>query len=65
MKRWLEAQFTADLYGADLRLGMRPNMALLWCVKDENPLEAAGTIIVLEGWCLRHLAYIQGQPLTN
>ena len=50
MTLWLEVQFTADLYEADLRLGMRPNMALLWSVNSECPLEAAGTIVVLEGW---------------
>ena len=44
---------------------MRPDMALLWSVKGEGPLEAPGTIIVLEGWCLRHLTFIQGRPTTH
>ena len=65
MNRWVEAQFTDDLYKADLRLGIRPDMALLWCVKNEDPLEAAETIVVLEGWCLRHLTFIQGSPTTH
>ena len=65
VKRWLEVQFTEDLNEADLRLGMRPGMALLWSVKDESPSEAAGTIVVLEGWCLRHLTFIQEQLSTH
>ena len=50
MNRWVGAQFTEDLHEEDLCLGMRPDMAMLWSVKGEDPLEAAGTIIVLEGW---------------
>ena len=46
MTPWLELQFTEDLYEADLSLGMRPDMALLWSVKGEGLLEAAGTIVV-------------------
>ena len=38
-----------DFYEADIRLGMRPGMVLLRRVKGEDPLEAAGTIVVLEG----------------
>ena len=58
MNRWLEAQFTNTLYETDLRLGMRPDMALLRNIKGEGPLEAAGTIVVLEGWSLYHLTFI-------
>ena len=46
MNRWLEAQFTDDLYEEDLRLGMLPDMAMLWIVKGEGPLQAARSIVV-------------------
>ena len=61
---WVKAQFTEDLHEADLCIGMRPNVALLWSVKGEGLLEAAGIIIVLEGCCLRHLTFIQGRLMT-
>ena len=65
MNRRREVQFTNDLYKEDLRIGMRPDMAMLWSVKGEGLLEATGTIVVLEGWCLRHLTFIQGRPTTH
>ena len=49
MHRWLKAQLTGGLYDTVLHFGMRAVMALLWCVKGEDPLEAAGSIVVLEG----------------
>ena len=49
MKRWLEVQLSEGMYEEDLRLGMCPDMALLWSVKGEDPFKATGTIIVLEG----------------
>ena len=61
LKPWLEEQFMSDLYAADLKLGMRRDMAKVWSVRDEDPMEAAATIVVVEGWCLRHLVFLKGQ----
>ena len=36
-------------------------MATVWSVRDEDLMEAAATIVVFEGWCLRHLIYLKGQ----
>ena len=61
LKPWLEEQIINDLYVADLKLSLRRDMAKVWSVRDEDPMEAAATIVVVEGWCLRHLIYLKGQ----
>ena len=61
LKPWLEEQFISDLYAADLKLGLRRDMAKVWSMSDEDPMEAAATIVVVEGWCLRHLIYLKSQ----
>ena len=61
LKLWLEEQLVNELYEADLKLGLRRDMAKVWSVSDEDPIEAAATIVLVEGWCLRHLIYLEGQ----
>ena len=46
---WLEEQFTSSLYAADLKLGLRRDMAKVWSVSNEEPLEATATIVLVEG----------------
>ena len=45
-----------------MRLGMRPYIPILWCIPVEDPLEADATIVVLEGWYIHHLIFLQGKP---
>ena len=61
LKPWLEEQFVSDLYAADLNPGLRRDMAKIGSVSEEVPMAAAATIVVVEGWCLRHLIFLQGQ----
>ena len=44
---------------------MRTDVTLLWKVKVEGFLEATGTMAVIEGWCLRHLTFIEELPTTH
>ena len=40
-------------------------MAKVWNLSDEDPMEAAATIMVVEGWCLRHLIHLKGQKWSQ
>ena len=61
----LEEQFVSDLHAADLKLGLRRNMAKVWSVSDDDPMEASATIVVVEGWCHSHLIYLKGQSWSK
>ena len=37
------------LYQADLKLGLRQDMVKVWVVRVEDPMEAAATIVAVEG----------------
>ena len=65
LKPWLEEQFVSDMNAANLKLSLRRGMATVWGVRDEAPMEAAATIVAVEGWCLRRLIYIKGQRLSQ
>ena len=62
-KPWLEEQFFNDLYDTDLKLGLRRDMTKVWSISDEDPKEAAATIVLVDGWRLRHLIYLKGQRI--
>ena len=57
----MEEQFISSMYAADLKLGLRRDMEKVWSVSDKDPMMAAATIVVVEGWCLRHLILLKGQ----
>ena len=65
LKPWLEEQFVSDIYAADLKLGLCRDMAKVWSVREEDPMEAAATIVAMEGWCLRHIIYLKGQQWSQ
>ena len=48
LKPWWGEHYVNDLYAADLKLGCHRDMTKVWSVRDEDPMEAAATIVAVE-----------------
>ena len=64
-KPWMDEQFVCDLYAADLKLGLHRGMAKVWSGKEEGPMEAAATLVAVEGWCLHCLIFLKGRKWSQ